>query len=780
MSERKWAIFAGAVSALALLAPGGALAQESASADADPGFAEEETTEIVVTARRREENVQDVPLTVTVAGAEELRERRIVSTEDIQQLAPALRIAPQISSITPNFVIRGQGRPLFTGALPSVVTYFNDVPLPQDGSIAPLYDLASVQVLKGPQGTLFGRNTTGGAILLSPQRPELGYFGGYIDVMAGSYDAREFGGAVNLPLGDTLAARVAWESVRRDGLVENLNGGPDLDNRHSDSVRASLLWEPTSNFENTLVFDHVDVDQTGGGIVLSGVFTDGSGNVLGNLGLPANAPYFLGGSIDNDVRLLLEQQRQDGPRTARPGIDPFMRAEIWGVSNTSVWDVRGVTLKNIFGYRNVELFDRIDVDGTPLQINDRINGNGAFPQVALEQYTNEFQVMGELFGGSVDYILGAFYLKEQPTGVVGTQARQFYRPGVSSEAIVTSTYITNESRALFGQGTYHFSGALDGLNLTAGYRYTWDERTFCVMQAATIQPESACGSATVGTDFAEPSYTLSADYRINDDLLVYAATRRGYRGGGVNTNVPVGSPQGGVYDPEFSTDYEIGFKSDWELGGGVIARLNAAFYRVEIEDIQVSAQAVLPLPGGGTMNSVIVANAAEAHTEGYEIEAMLQPTDWLSFHATYEGFTAGYDRFTGPPGFAQGTLLSQKFNVAPHTLNLAATYRLPTPVEVGDVSFTVNYRWVDDILISTTPSVPNELTMQDAYDVIDVRMDWRSIAGGNFDAGIFVKNVTDELYRTGMANSAAPFGVATSYYGEPFMAGVELRYNFGR
>lgn len=779
MSERKWTLLASAVSAFAMFAPASAIAQDAAvSADADAAFVDEESDELVVTARRREENVQDVPLTVNVAGAEELRERRIVSTEDIQTLAPALRIAPQVSSITPNFVIRGQGRPLFSGALPSVVTYFSDVPLPQDGSIAPLYDLASVQVLKGPQGTLFGRNTTGGAILLAPQRPELESFSGYIDVMAGNYDAREFGGAVNIPLGQQLAARVAWESIRRDGMVENLNGGPDLDNRNSESIRASLLWEPTSNFENLLVYDHTDIDQTGGGIVLSGVFTDALGNVTGTIANATNAPYFLGGSLNNDVRLILAQQQADGPRTARPGIDPYMRAEIWGISNTSVWDVGGVTLKNIFGYRNVELFDRIDVDGTPLQINDRINGNGAFPQVALEQYTNEFQIMGELFGGSVDYIVGAFFLSEEPTDNIGTQARQFYRPGVSAEGIVTSTYITNESRALFGQGTYHFGGALDGLNITAGYRYTWDERTFCVMQAATIRPQSLCGAATIGTEFAEPSYVLSADYRLTEDALVYAVTRSGYRGGGVNTNVPVGSPQGGTYQPEFSTDYEVGFKTEWDIGG-MFARFNAAFYRVEIEDIQVSAQAVLPLPGGGTMNSVIVANAAEAHTEGYEFEAMLQPTDSITIHASYEGFDASYDRFTGPPGFAAGTLLSQEFNVAPHTANIAASYRLPTPQEVGDVSFTVNYRWVDDILISTTPSVPNRLTVQPAYEVIDLRVDWRSIGGGNVDAGFFIKNLGDELYRSGMANSAAPFGVATSYYGDPFTAGVELRYNFG-
>lgn len=247
----------------------------------------------------------------------------------------------------------------------------------------------------------------------------------------------------------------------------------------------------------------------------------------------------------------------------------------------------------------------------------------------------------------------------------------------------------------------------------------------------------------------------------------------------MNTNVPVGSPEGGVFGAESSTDYEIGFKSDWRLAGMPL-RLNAALYRVEIDDVQVSAQAVLPLPGGGTMNSVIVANAAEAHTEGFEIETLVEPVEGLTLHATYEGFSAAYDRVTAPPSFAAGALLSQTFNVAPHTLSIGARYQIPVPLYVGDLSLSVNYRWVDDQIVSTTPAVPNAIIFEPDYDVIDLRLDWRAIGGGAMDFAVYVHNLNDTLYRTGMSNSAAPFGVATSYYGDPFLAGIELRYNFGR
>lgn len=732
--------------------------------------------DIVVTARRRDERGQDVPVAITGLSAEALQERFIQRSDDLQFSVPALRIAPQISAVTPNFIIRGQSRPLFSGALPGVVTYFNDVPLPQDGSIVPLYDLSSVQVLKGPQGTLFGRNTIGGAVLLTAARPRLGDVEGFVEASAGSYDAFNLTGAINVPIvTDRVALRIAGDLARRDGFIRNLSGRDALGNRHTDSVRGSLLIKPTDTFENLLVVDYTRIDESGAPVVPTAVFFTPAGAPAGTGASAANAPYFFGGTLATDIRLQLAQLRAAGTLVANPGIDTFTRGHVFGIANTTTLDLGGVTVKNIFGYRRAKIFDRIDVDGLPAALNDRINGGGAFPQVALDSISDEFQVLGTAFDDRLDYVAGAFYLNEGPTGVSGTQALQFFRTG-SPAPIVQNIYIRNRSKALFAQATYHFGGVLDGLNLTAGYRHTWDRRSFCVLQqTASLGPDN-CGGATRETKYDAPSYTLTADYKITPDVLVYVSHRRGFRGGGVNTNVPVGLITG-EYRPETVKDFEGGLKSSWRLGG-MTGRFNVAYYRANISDLQTSAVAALPLPGGGTLNSSIVANAAKSHTEGYEIEFVVNPVEGLTLAANYDRFSGKFDEFTGPAGFPVGSLLDYKFNAPPRTLNLNGRYDFDLPGNLGRFGFGVNYFWRDDTLISTAPSVPVPETVQPAFDVIDLRADWRKVGGSRVDLAVFVRNLGDTRYRTGMSNSAAVFSLATSYYGDPRTYGAQVRFEF--
>lgn len=372
-------------------------------------------------------------------------------------------------------------------------------------------------------------------------------------------------------------------------------------------------------------------------------------------------------------------------------------------------------------------------------------------------------------------MLGFFYLNEGPTGLSGTQALQFFHTG-SPAPIVQNIYIRNRSKALFGQATWHVGGMLEGLNLTAGYRQTWDHRSFCVLQQVTPLGPQNCGAATRDTHYDAPSYTLTADYKITPDVLVYFSHRRGFRGGGVNTNVPVGLISG-EYKPETVRDFEGGLKSSWRIGG-VSGRLNAAYYRANVENLQTSAVAALPLPSGGTLNSSIVANAAKAHTEGYEVEFVLVPTRGLTLSANYDRFQGTFDKFTGPPGFPVGSLLSNKFNAPPHTLNLNGQYEFDLPKSLGTLAFGVNYYWRDDTLISTAPSIPVPETVQPAFNVVDLRLDWRDVAGTGVDLSAFVKNVGDTRYRTGMSNSAAVFSLATSYFGDPRTYGLQARIVF--
>lgn len=757
--------------ALALLPCAPAMAQTPQGAQTAEPQPERQTDVVVVTARRKAEELQDVPASVSALDNEMLDRMVINNTQDLQTLVPALKFTAQVSNETPNFIIRGQGRPLFVGALPAVVVYVNDVPLPQDGSTVPFYDMSSVQVLKGPQGTLFGRNSTGGAILLYPQKPDFDGISGHFGSTIGNYDLRSFEAAVNVPLiQDVLSLRIAGESVRRDGYVKNLSGGPDLDDRHSDSYRASLLWRPTDFIENFTMVDVTKVDEAGTGAVVFGNFGTGS------LTAPALAPFFFSGVPGSDLNYEIARHRQEGARTARPGLTPISKADAWGFMNDTKVELGDVTVRNIFGYRRNETTSVFDVDGTPLRINARQNAFGAYPQINLEQYSNELQISGELFNDRLSYIAGIFVLDERPAGVTGGQSAVAITP-TSPQPPITSTYIHTESKAVFGQVTYDASDFIDGLSVTAGLRYTEDERSFCVIQRATVASESECGPVRVGAEYSEPTYTFSVDYKLTDDLMLYATTRKGYRGGGVNTNLPANLPVA-TYTPETATDVEIGMKSDWLLAGMPV-QFNVALWKQEIQDLLSSVPVTLTTANGALLNAAIVMNAAQANTEGYEITASISPVDDLDINLFYEGFTGKFERYTGPPQFAAtlGTLTRTRFNTPPHVLGVNARYGLPLPVE-GRIYLSGAYRWVDDNLVTAAPLVPHPDLIQAAYSVFDARIDWENFLGSNLNVGLFVKNAGDELYRIGSASGVPTLTVNSTIYGPPRTVGVDIRYNF--
>lgn len=745
-------------------------ATESASS-IESAAATSSVEEVVVTARRREERLLDVPASVSALSSSELEARSITNTQELQSFVPGLKFTAQVSNETPNFIIRGQGRPLFVGALPAVVVYVNDVPLPQDGSTVSLYDMASVQVLKGPQGTLFGRNSTGGAVLLYPQRPQQGEFSGYIKAAVGNYNLRHLVGGVTVPLiGDKLALRVAGELLEHDGYIKNLSGGPDLDDRNRKSVRATLLWEPTENITSLTAIDYTNIDETGTGAVVFGNF--GTGVLYGS----SLAPYFVSGVPGSDLNYEIARHKADGPRTARPGLKPLSKADSWGAVNDTKINIGAVTVRNIFGYRRNKTTSVYDVDGTPLTINARQNAFGAYPQINLEQFSNETQVLGNAFDDKLSYILGVFVLDERPAGINAGQSAAAVTP-TSPPPAITSTYMHTKSKAVFGQVSYDFSALVPGLTLTAGLRYTKDDRTFCVIQRTTVASEDECGPIRVGTRYEEPTYTLSAEYKPFSNLLLYAVTRRGYRGGGVNTNLSTTAPIA-TYQPETNTDYEVGVKGSWRWGEASF-QLTAAAFHQDIEDLQSSLPVTLVSANGSLFNGAVVLNAAKASADGFEIAATIAPTANLALDLTYEGFFGSFDEYTGPPEFVAtlGALTNTRFNTPPHAFGARVRYTVPAELP-GRLRLSANYRWVDDNLVSAAPLVPHPDLMQPAYSLVDLRADWEGAFGDQIDLAVFANNVTDELYRIGSGSGVPTLTVNSTIYGEPRTYGVEIKYHF--
>ncbi|WP_324699696.1 TonB-dependent receptor [Novosphingobium sp. RL4] len=776
MSCRSLSALLLASSFLAISAPV-AQAQETASRVSDePGG------EIFVTARRREESAQTVPVSVTAFNEEMLREKAIVSTQDLTYTTPGLNVAPQTSRDTPSIVIRGQRRATAGAAAPSVVTYFADVPLPNEGSIVPTFDVGSIQVLKGPQGTLFGRNTTGGALLLYPTAPDYD-FGGYGQVTLGSYNERTFEGAVNVPIMDEhVALRLAGQVARRDGYTKNHGIGGNLDDRNNNAFRASLLVEPVEGLKNVTVFDWYRARENGTGLVLNGVYPNPAVSGGGTARTAANAPYFDCGVAGCDIDIALSEQQAAGVRDVSTSIDPYSNRTFWGLANTTTLDVGTVTFKNIFGYRSSKVDGARDMDGTYLALYDGVSNTN------VQQYSNEFQAMGKLFGDKLDWIVGAFYLKSDPNGVNGSVTYSAVIPGKTFT--YNENYNTSTSKALFGQIGYAFGGFAEGLRFNGGFRYTWDKSSGCSVAAldtaARIGPD-ACedrGGKTGSESSKAPTWTLGFDYKVNDDLFLYVTNRRGYRSAGYNQSGLSSYFDGfETFKPEKVTDYEAGIKSSWQLGD-VKGRFNIAAYTSKYNNIQRSIFPGADFDGDGNSAndpSSLIINAAKATIQGTEFDFSVTPVHGFTLSGFGAYTDAKYDEYDAPAAFIPllgNNPVNNKFSYTPKwTVGGGARYAHDLG-EFAELVFNANWFHSTKVWYVERPLDTNGI--QKAYDTVNLKLDLNDIEGRGIDIGFFIRNLFDVTYAAAGGVVTPSITSTTLVYNEPRVFGAQLRVSFGK
>jgi len=606
------------------------------------------TGDIVVTARRRAENLSNVPIAVTAFSDAQIETKNIQNVADLTKLTPGLNITGGGSRDNVFVTIRGQSRGVTGNVSPGVLTYFNEVPLPTYGSLIPTFDMENIQVLKGPQGTLFGRNSIGGAILTYSKAPSYD-FGGYVEGELGQYNRRRLEGAVNLPIiSDRVALRVA---AQRDysasysktfqystysvdpatGLASPPSLVPskhDLDEFRSTSFRASLIVEPTDFIKNVTVYDYTKTRGAAAasfnsfypngvsGVARPALFLLPPSTLLAALGPTLGGNIIrlaqCGTSSVCDYRLFQQQADTDGRFTNYINADPFKSfTKIWGISNTTTIGISdNLTLKNIFGYRTNHSRSIGDNDGTPLNIIDTNN------VIQTKVVTEELQLSGSLFDDKLKFTTGAFYFKQSPNGPGGTQSLEvnaFF--GLSHTA--GFSYFTDSSKAVYGQLDYALDWLADGLSVTAGYRYTKDASGACVAQevfpymvtgsvqgtaANPLPGEDACRSGDLGTTlatstttailpkatFKKGTYNFGVNWQATPDALFYAAARRGYRGGSYNSplyDAFLSNVQ--TFRPETLDDVEIGTKLRWR-GSGVNGSLDLALYRGVDKNVQLA------------------------------------------------------------------------------------------------------------------------------------------------------------------------------------------------
>jgi len=770
MSEKLAFLCAGAA-AIALACPPTAQAQQSAQPAASAATGLEE---VVVTARRREERLQTVPIGITAFDTRALQEKGIESLSDIQHFVPSLEVRQQ-SRDEQNFFLRGQGQNGSSGAWPGVVSYFAQVPWILTGA-GNTIDLDNVQVLRGPQGTLFGRNTTGGAVLFEPKKPT-NDFEGYLQYTIGDYGRQGVEAALNLPIiEDRLVVRVSGSHEVRDGFTRNVTTGQDQDNRDYWSGRVYVKWTPTDDFENDLIYSGLYSHTNGVGIIFDAF------NPNTDKSRPASAFVATFGLAAAQAALNLQQQL--GPRATASFVDGLGKTYHWGLIDTARWDIADdLTLKNIASIQDMRNLVRYSFSGTNLKSLALVTPNNW--STSWEQYSEELQLQGKALDGNLSWTAGGYLEFLHPSGQ--QQIMQQVSPAIaliSGSSPVNSNGPSNQSarsQALYAQGTYDLSQFVEGLKFTGGYRYTWDWRTVSTFAYIPLPggkrlcTQLGSNAATncylnVGSPFQSPSWTLSLDYQLTPTMLLYVTGRHGYKSGGFNGQAP--SLALLKYGSERVTDAEIGMKADWDIGG-IKARTNIDLFHDTFSNTQRSVSLQVPLPTGGSTTQTIIANG-DATIEGIEFDGMVIPVEGLELSATYSYDYANYDRFFVP---TIGNLTGVPFPAVPRNkISLTARYHLPIDASLGDVTLVAAASHQTHEQFATDNSPFGD---RPGYTLLDLRVDWNNILGRPFDASFFMTNVTDKVYTLGITDLYYTTGTVSEVLGEPRMFGFQFRYRFG-
>ena len=722
-------------------------AAEQDSASGNKSFKLEE---IIVTARRREENLQNVPVAVTAMTQEALQQNNIQSVEDLRYFVPSLTLSNSGDRESPLVSIRGQGGNA-PGSGPAVVSYLNEVPIPTDTTGAALggpglyYDLENIQVLKGPQGTLFGRSTTGGAILIQTKRPARD-FGGHLQLGYGNYSNKELDAALNVPIiQDKLLVRVAVYGQRRDGFTTvqsdpTHTNGLDLDDVNVHSERLSVRFKPTDNFQNDLIYTNLRTNTNGTSAILSSVNTDP--NLL--------APGF--GILDlyPDLATIFAQQQRLGIRTQVPSdVNSRHRREYWGITDIAEFVISDdLTLKNILGYSKSKLTHTFDADGTNLPLFGFYDQPGA---LINKQYSEEIQLQGKSFDRKLSWVTGALYLRN-PLPSFSQVDEQFF-------GFPFSVFVRNgeKSKGAYAQGTYDLSSWVQGLKFTAGYRYSSDRRSLQDDPAGSVQ----------NADFHASTWNLDVDYQVTPGTLLYVAARRGYRSGGFNSGFP------GVFHtfrPEFVRDQEVGVKSDWKLAG-MNGRTNVAVFHQDYKDIQTYLDV-----GTTDLPTLVISNAAGARIWGAEFEGILNPTRNLDLGLQFSWLDFKYTEFE-PGTLAPDVLAASATADRPkYKYGVNARYHLPLSAQVGDASVSANWSWQDK---QQYGSVTDPVGLMKAYGLLTLGANWNGIGGSPIDVSFFMTNALDKKYVASAYTIYTLTGTSALIYGEPRMYGVRLQYRFG-
>ncbi len=760
--------------------------------------------QVVVTARRRAERLQKVPVAVTALSSAQIAQNKVIAVNELGALTPSLTFEQSSYSTFGAYVgIRGQKtNDTVLSQSPSIGIYIDDVYAPSTIGVGlgNLWDTNQIEVLKGPQGTLYGRNTTGGALKITTNQPDYKGLYGTVQVGFGNYGSLEDRAMLNVPIVDGKAAlRLDYVHVSHDGYAYDHTSDRAVDDADSESFRAALKLDPIEDL-NIVIRANLDNGHSGGTITnleaVKPVFGVGgvptfspallnTGLEIGSLTfqqlLPFLAPQFFGPPTAADFGQVIAGQEAAYKKLTsylRQGYNPNYSGtedgtlKDKGVSLNGTYHITDdLAIRSITSYQYAFQAGNDEVDATPLHI---LEGTG--DQSSLDQFTQELQAVGTGLDHRLNYTAGFYYY--YLTGSDDSPGElELPFLNVTGSPVHTNDKLTDESYAFFGQGTYAVTPTV---HVTGGVR--WTNENTGLTASSTAGPQNTCNvpppggvngapcSDSFNNGFHAFDYLASIDWAATENILLYAKISRGFRAGGQNQR---GSVIGGfgAFAPEEVTSYEIGAKSEF-LDHRL--RLNAAAYHSQYSNIQRSVLTVTP--SQQTITEIV--NAAAATIDGVEAEVTARPIPPLTLSANM-AYT--HPRYTSY--FSNGVDLSNiMFQDQPlWQFNVGGTYVYPFVVAATEASLsgTVNFAYQSKVNFQPDEQTvySNGYAIQGGYGLLNARLALDIPRYGVTLEG-WGKNLTNRKYLSGAVDVVAALGVGVGYLSDPRTFGFTLTKKF--
>lgn len=778
--------------ALVIASHSPALARQSAAAPppADNSGFDDGEQGIVVTARRRVETAQDVPVALSVVSAETIERTGNFTLGQMQQLVPSLQVQGTNARNT-SVNIRGLGAnsaAAVDGLEYGVGFYVDGVYYGRPGqSQFDLVDIAQIEVLRGPQGTLFGKNTTAGALNLTTREPSFTPEA-VVEGWLGNYGFHQLRGSVSLPvIDDTVALRVSIADTHRDGFLTNVYDGSDAQDYDNFTGRAQLLITPSESVRIRLIGDYSKQKQHISLTLIDDYFTQ-----------YANGARIANNVIDRAERTGLALPTTDAFAREGNSNSPFQAdMESYGASGQVDWDLGSATITSITAYRWWDWYPRNDIDGTPLSVNLTAHSNNF-----QRQFSQELRIASD-GGNTVDYVAGLYYFWQ----VIRAEGEFSYgkdyaawnlNPATASPARIAATdYAMNgfeadwfsdprtKSYAAFGQADWHIT---DALTLTGGLRYTHEDKkggfsqTWVAGNDLSVLSGQALIDARAARNAVNPEFGFSAklksdavsglitaSYKVDDDAMLYASYSHGSKSGGLN--LTAGGAARPVVNPEKVDAYEIGLKSQFFNRQLTV---NAAAFLTDVSDFQAN----ITEPVVGTNNVIqYIANIPKVRSKGVEADISFAPSRWFSLSASGAYVDAEYVSYANAPqapesmntGATQDLSGVRLPNVSKFTYTLALN--VAQPIDGGDAELygRADFMHRSSFNASATNSIYSELP---GYGVLNGRIGVR-LAQGSFDLSVWARNLTNKNYY--VARTAGTFGFITGNVGDPRTFGGTVR-----